>query len=134
MRTLFRAAVMAAVLFVLFSVSVFAATEEFIGAILEAAGNPAVLGISLGPIVMILVGIIRQQTGADGPQVKWIALGVAVAAVVLFNVVEGGMALVDGLVSAVIGTLVAIGGHESAGKWLRMLFGGAAKNSSSEPG
>lgn len=104
---------------------------ELIDVILEAAGNPVVFGVALGPLVMALVGLIRQYTKADGAQVKWIALGVSLAAVTLFNVVEGGMTLTDGVTAAVIGAIVAIGSHETGGKWLREMVGALGKKSPS---
>ncbi len=105
---------------------------EIADIILEAAGNPVVFGVALGPVVMALVGLIRHQTKADGPIVRWIALGVALAAVTLFNVVEGGMMLTEGMIAAAVGAVVAIGGHETGGKWLREMFGAWAKKSQRE--
>jgi|SRR5690606_23165943 len=106
---------------------------EIIDVILEHAGNPAILGIALGPVVMAIVGLIRGYTGADGPVVKWIAFGVSVAAVALFNVVEGGMTFLEGLLTAAIGAIVAIGSHETGGKWLREMIGALVGKSRSEP-
>lgn len=105
---------------------------ELVDVILSHFDNPAVLGVALGPLVVAIVGVIRHYTQADGPVVKWIALGVSLGGVVLYNIIEGGMDLTNGLTSAVIGAVVAIGSHETGGKWLREMFGVWLKKPSEE--
>lgn len=99
------------------------AVEEMVDAIMTHFDNPLVMGVYLGPFIIAVVGLIRRFTKADGPEVRWIVAGVSFACVVLYNLIESGMTLIDGVVAAAVGTAIAIGGHETGGKWLREMIG-----------
>jgi len=94
--------------------------HEVVGAIV---GDIALGGLELATLVVMVVGIIRYFTKLDGRRVILLVFGVSIAAVVAYNVLEGGMPLGSAVLAAISVALTAIGGHQTVGKWLKDLLG-----------
>lgn len=111
--------------FLLLSLAVFAQTAEEIEQVIGAiTGELALAGLALSALVVMIVGLIRRFTGWDGPRVKLLVFGVSIAAVAIYNVIEGGMSLGAAIPAAFAVFVGAIGSHETVGKWLRKLIAG----------
>lgn len=122
-----------AVALVLVAGMAIAQTPEEIEEVVRAITGDLSLGdgVALAALVVVIVGLVRRFTGWDGPRVRWLVFGVSLAAIVVYNVLEGGMDIVAAALSAIGVFLTAIGAHETAGKWLRELLTGAAGKASS---
>lgn len=122
-----------AVALVLVAGMAIAQTPEEIEEVVRAITGDLTLGdgVALAALVIVVVGLVRRFTGWDGPRVRWLVFGVSLAAIAIYNVLEGGMDIVAAALSAIGVFLTAIGGHETAGKWLRELLTGAAGKASS---
>lgn len=136
MRSMMRGlafVVLAAVALVMVTGGVLAQTPEEIEQVVRAITGDLTLGdgVALAALVIVVVGLVRRFTGWDGPRVRWLVFGVSLAAIAIYNVLEGGMDIVAAALSAIGVFLTAIGGHETAGKWLRELLTGAAGKASS---
>jgi len=94
--------------------------REVVGAIV---GDIAMGGLELATLVVMVVGIIRYFTKLDGRRVILLVFGMSIAAVVAYNVLEGGMPLGSAVLAAISVALTAIGGHQTVGKWLKDLLG-----------
>lgn len=113
-----------ALLLLAFPVLAQAPTQEEIHEVVGAiVGDIALGGLELATLVVMVVGIIRYFTKLDGRRVILLVFGVSIAAVVAYNVLEGGMPLGSAVLAAISVALTAIGGHQTVGKWLKDLLG-----------